>query len=323
MNHRNSKAYYTEWWRHRRRTAYYVKGLVHHVTPYGLCHRWSQQYLNDLDRHPDREALLERVNYYCSLTEPFDASDAVPIADVSLGQSRYYIDFEEHARGFGRERKLWYTFGDVTWVPEHPSIVKSRPIGPGAENAVLLNLDKLRHFSWSPDPLPFREKKPAAVWRGVARTPARRLLLEKFNDHPEFNIGHSGPSEPYDLPPGKTPMSHNEQKHYRYFLALEGFDVATSLKWGMASNMLVMSPALHFETWFMEGKLEPNKHFVLLADDFSDLEEKVAYFNENPAEAEEIIENAHRWLDQFADLKTERMISAGVLRKYFSLSNQM
>ena len=91
----------------------------------------------------------------------------------------------------------------------------------------------------------------------------------------------------------------------------------------MASNMLVMSPALEFETWYMEGALEPGRHFVLLENDFSDLEEKVAYYTEHTEEAEEIISNAHAWLDQFADPMKERMIAARVLEKYFQLSGQL
>ena len=100
-------------------------------------------------------------------------------------------------------------------------------------------------------------------------------------------------------------------------------DVATNLKWGMASNMLVMSPALEFETWFMEGALEPGKHFVLLENDFSDLEDKVAYYTEHTEEAEAIIANAHAWVAQFGDPLKERMVSARILEKYFELSGQM
>ncbi len=124
-----------------------------------------------------------------------------------------------------------------------------------------------------------------------------------------------------DAPP-KRSLTHHEQKQFKFFLSLEGNDVATNLKWSMASNMLVMSPALEYETWFMEGALEPGRHFVLLEDDFSDLEDKVAYYSAHPDEAEEIISNAHAWLDQFADPLKERMLAARVLEKYFELSGQ-
>jgi hypothetical protein len=91
----------------------------------------------------------------------------------------------------------------------------------------------------------------------------------------------------------------------------------------MASNMLVMSPLLRFETWFMEGRLQPGKHFVLLKDDLSDLEDKVDYYAVHLDEAEEIIRNAHAWVDQFTDPLKESIISTRVLEKYFRLSGQL
>lgn len=73
----------------------------------------------------------------------------------------------------------------------------------------------------------------------------------------------------------------------------------------------------------MEGRLEPGRHFVLLKDDFSDLEEKVDYYSSHTQEAEEIIRNAHAWINLFADPLKEDIISTLVLKKYFRLSGQL
>ena len=91
----------------------------------------------------------------------------------------------------------------------------------------------------------------------------------------------------------------------------------------MASNMLVFAPMPEYETWFMEGLLEPGKHFVELKSDCSDLEGKVAYYSDHPDEAEQIIANAHAWVAMFSDPLKERIISTLVLQKYFSLSGQL
>ncbi|WP_170386599.1 glycosyl transferase family 90 [Ruegeria atlantica] len=263
----------------------------------------------------------ERVAYYNKLSLHFGASDAPLVSEIESERGRYFLDLIEHAKGFGADRRLNYLFGDIKLVPPVPKIVKSRPISDSNENSVVLNLNKNRHFSWTPDPIPFRDKKPAAVWRGTARTKARRILADKFYDHPEFGIGHTGKEVSGRRPKGA--LTHGQQKQFKYFISLEGNEVATNLTWGMASNMLVMSPRLHYETWFMEGRLQPDKHFVLLRDDFSDLEDKVAYYNDNPEAAEAIISEAHRWLDQFSDPLKERMIGARVLQKYFLLSGQI
>lgn len=301
--------------------AYYARGLLHQLLPYRIANTRRARLLDTAADHPDHQEIEWRVAYYNKLVDRFDASTAPRVSEISRKKSRYYIDLDEFSRGFGPDRRLNYLFGDVITVPEVPAIVKSRPIGPDNANSVILNLDKLRHFNWSSDPLPFRKKKDAAVWRGTPINEQRKALVRAYYHHPRFDIGHTR-GEVDDLAP-KAALSHAAQKQYKFFLSLEGYDVATNLKWGMASNMLVMSPKLHFETWFMEGRLEPGKHFVLLKDDLSDLEDKVDYYTQHTDDAEEIIQNASDWVAQFADPLKERIIANRVLERYFRLSGQL
>ena len=42
----------------------------------------------------------------------------------------------------------------------------------------------------------------------------------------------------------------------------------------MSSNSLCFMPKPKYETWFMEGKLIPNHHYVLIEDDYSNLLEQ-------------------------------------------------
>ena len=64
---------------------------------------------------------------------------------------------------------------------------------------------------------------------------------------------------------------------YKFILSLEGNDVASNLKWVMSSNSVAVMPKPKFETWFMEGTLKPNVHYIEIADDYSDVEEKLKY----------------------------------------------
>lgn len=301
--------------------AFYCKGLLRQLVPLPLIKRQQEALLTRAEQHKDRAEIEWRVDYYHKLTQPFDAAAAPRVADIERKSSRYFLDLDADTKGFGPDRRLQYLFGDICHVPDAPTVVKSRPVKGCNANSVLLKLDQLRHFNWTPDPLPFRDKKPSAVWRGTPLTDARRQLVRMFYNHPTFDIGHSR-HEVDDLSP-KNSLSHMEQKAYKFFISLEGNDVATNLKWGMASNMLVLAPLPEYETWFMEGLLEPGKHFVALKSDFSDLEEKVAYYSKHTDEAEEIIENAHAWIAMFSDPLKERIISTLVLQKYFSLSGQM
>ena len=71
------------------------------------------------------------------------------------------------------------------------------------------------------------------------------------------------------------------------------------------------------ESWFMEGRLIPNYHYIEIKPDFSDIAERLAYYNEHEDEAKAIIKHAHEWVEQFLDKKREDVISYLVMKKYF------
>jgi hypothetical protein len=135
------------------------------------------------------------------------------------------------------------------------------------------------------------------------------------------DVGQINRNENYDRW-GAPELTIPEHLQFKFILALEGNDVATNLKWVMSSNSLAVMPRPRFETWFMEGTLEPDRHYVLIKDDFSDLEERMLYFIRNPAEAERIVANAHAHVSRFQDPRRERLISLLVLKRYFEATGQ-
>lgn len=106
-------------------------------------------------------------------------------------------------------------------------------------------------------------------------------------------------------------------------MAIEGNDVASNLKWVMSSNSLAVMPRPTCETWFMEGTLIPDYHYVEVKDDFSDLEEKLHYYITHPEKAEEIIAHAHEYVAQFRDKKREELLQVMVMEHYFKTSGQL
>ena len=90
----------------------------------------------------------------------------------------------------------------------------------------------------------------------------------------------------------------------------------------MSSNSLCFMRKPRYETWFMEGKLIPNFHYVLLKDDFSDILDKIEYFLSNPEEAKFIIKNANEHVDIFRNKKIETLLNYKVMEKYFEFSKQ-
>jgi hypothetical protein len=302
------------------RVRYYAAGITRHAVPREWYLQRCRQILGDLEASPELEELMRRANYYNRLPH-CSVQPGTRLNAVDRAQSRYYFDLDEYLRYFPCRLKVNYLFGDVTWVPNAPSLVKSRPTGEANGNSVLLNLDKLRHFRLCADDTPWATKKPMAVWRGALNNPLRVELLRRHQQSEFADVGHIG--EAKDGLQAKGFLSPQEQMGYRYILSIEGFDVATNLKWIMASRSVCVMPKGRYETWFMEGGLIPDHHFVEVRPDFSDLEDKIAELERNPQWAQDIVANANAYVASFCDRKTERKISLLVLQKYFEATGQL
>ena len=66
----------------------------------------------------------------------------------------------------------------------------------------------------------------------------------------------------------------------------------------------------------------PNVHYIEVADDYSNFEERIQYYLLHPEEAKEIALNANKYWDQFRDRRRENIISHLVLQKYFIQTGQ-
>ena len=90
----------------------------------------------------------------------------------------------------------------------------------------------------------------------------------------------------------------------------------------MSSNSVAVMPKPKYESWFMEGKLIPDYHYIQIKDDYSDLEEKINYYIKNTDKLKIISKNANEYISQFKDKESEKIISILVMEKFFSLTNQ-
>lgn len=303
---------------------YYVRSFLSGWIPNRL-YRWRYERLMRTWRErEDCELIQERVDYYCKLTSKAVLPENAPIlADFRRKghHSVYYFDSYEYVRSFPSSLRWCYLFGDVREIPPVPTLVKSRPVEGNNTNSVLLNMDKVRHFVFLKDWIPFRQKKNKVVFRGdVHGKPGRIRFMETWFGDEACNLGDVGLRvvDPAWRVPKTTFYEH---LRYKFIMSLEGNDVASNLKWVMSSNSLAVMPRPVFETWFMEGRLIPGYHYVEVKSDFSDLKEQMQYYIDNPQKAEEIISHAHEWVNQFRDKKRERIISLLVLRRYFCFTN--
>lgn len=307
---------------------YYLTNFLRWVMPRSICRHRLPALLGSLDDHPDRDHILRRVDYYNRLDGLVPLPESAPrIGDLRLGRKKtvYFFDAYEFVRYFDSDLRWDYVFGDVIHVPPHPAVVKSRPIAGDNSNSVLLNLDKVRHFIFLDDRIPFAEKRNQAIFRGsICGKPHRRRFMEMYHGHPLCDA-RSVKDRGEPMPPAWSgdPLTLYDHLRYKFIISLEGNDVASNLKWAMSSNSLAVTPRPRYETWFMEGTLLPDHHYVEIRSDYADLEEKLTHYMTHPGEAERISRNAQEYIRQFRDPPRERLIAVRVLEKYFQRTGQL
>lgn len=248
------------------------------------------------------------------------------------------------------------TPGDiVAHQPQLFSLAKCRPILRGADTNALTDapgytifpLNYARHWGdvrkVARRDRPFSTKAPTLVFRAAANASVewadddgqpsypRGRFLEFYVERAsarlraQCDIGFVEVEE--DRNPRSTtlirsaqleraPLSIAEQLESKYLLSLEGIDVATGLKWMMASNSLVLMPRPRSQSWFAESLLEPWRHYVPLAEDCADLEERLDWCEANPRRAEEIVSEASAFLSEFMDPRREDAMRRAVLLYY-------
>lgn len=312
--------------------AYYIRQASRCTVPRSFLQRRLDRILADGWRKYGSSDVEDRIAYCNRLADGTALGEgAERLGDFSLhgNSSTYFFDSYEFTRWFDDELLWHYLFGDITHVPDHPTILKSRPIAGDNANSVLLNLDKCRHFVFLNDRIPFEKKADKAIFRGSVKDNENRIrFIETFRGNPRVDAcntvsgggGHTVSSDSGNMVPRISLYDH---LHFKFIMALEGNDVASDLKWIMSSSSIAVTPRMHYETWYMEGRLIPDVHYIEIRPDFSDLEERMDYYASRPKMAHEIIENANEYTRQFRNQDLERYISLSVLRRYFEATGQI
>ena len=306
---------------------YYLRNYCRLLLPNSYYQQKLDRKLNSIsDQH--LKSLQSRLNYYNQLSQHQSISSSskkLSYININEDSKTYFFDFREFHRYFDQSLNVEYAFGDITHVPDVPTFVKSRPIKGNNENSILLKWDKVRHFTFvKRDRKSFLDKENKLVFRGKVHhtQPHRIKFMELYNSHPLCNVGKVNKN---NLPDqwNVNRMTIEEQLNYKFILSLEGNDVASNLKWVMSSNSVAVMPQPKFETWFMEGQLIPDHHYIEIKEDYSNLEERLDYFTKHPQEAMAINRNAKQYVTQFQDKENEILLSLLVLEKYFKYTGQL
>lgn len=308
---------------------YYLKSCTILLMPHFILKARKQCFLQKYYPKYNNADLQSRLDYYNKLKEKKQIPQSSPtLANHKLKNVNYskvyFFDSYEFTRYFSKTLPWLFLPGDITDLQPYPTIVKSRPITENNENSVLLKLNKIRHFIFVKDKTKFEDKIPKILFRGAAHgKPIRQKFIEMYINNPMCDVKDTAKDSINPINWQSKPISIKEQLKYRYIMAIEGNDVASNLKWIMSSNSIAVMPRPKYETWFMEGTLIPNHHYIEIKDDFSDLIEKVNFYEQNPELAKNIIKNANEYVKQFKDKKREKLLGILVMKKYFEKTGQL
>ncbi len=324
---------------------YYLRNGLSLLVPPTLFRARRERLLASIARRADAAEIETRAAYYCKpgpgeapLPSPSPSEQAgrhsaeVPHAPprtlrvrdhrLPRGKSAYFFDSREWLRYFPADFRFGYWPGDKMSVAAIPALVKSRPIAEDNGRSVLLNMDKLRHFLFVHDDLPFAEKDDIAVFRGIVSGKAKRIaLFERHFGAPGLDMVDTS-APPVRPEWGGEKATIREQLRHKFILCVEGNDVATNLKWVFSSNSIAVMPRPEFETWFLEGLLEPDVHYIGVEPDFSDLLEKLDWYRARPEACARIAAAEHTWVARFQDPLREKLVSLRTLDRYFRATGQ-
>lgn len=90
--------------------------------------------------------------------------------------------------------------------------------------------------------------------------------------------------------------SYADLLQYKAVIMLEGNDISSGLKWALYSNSVVLAQKSIYTSWAMEELLEPWVHYIPVADDLSDVEDKVAWVLAHEEEAQNIARAGSLWI---------------------------
>lgn len=202
---------------------------------------------------------------------------------------------------------------------------------PHDENIILLKLNYQRHWKSfqlvNNNDIPYKQKNNKIIWRGASTgvedkfNNKRYILVDKYFNHKNKNIdiGVSAIVQTNNdfTKYLKKPIDIKEQLQSKFLISVEGNDVASGLKWQLYSNSVVFMTKPKVCTWLMEDILLPGVHYILLKDDYSDLEIKYKWALKNDKKCMEISKNATNYIKQFLNKKKENRITELIMNKYF------
>jgi hypothetical protein len=253
------------------------------------------------------------------------------------------------------ESKSLVYFGDVVnRTFRYPTLIRSRPVHQShrTRNHIMLPFLFERRYLKGVDDVkttdvPFHNKRNVLVWRGAPSgypcfhlnvgerwkpgstypNRSRLLFLEKYSNIGvgSIDVGIHSEEPIHCRVPGvnttkyaKPRLTWSDVLSAKMVMVIEGDDDATSVYWALASNSVPFMNQPLYESWVLQSRLVPWKHYVPVADDFSDVIERMKWVIDNQDKAKWIAQQGKQYLQEFEDRAREERIATAVLSIYMN-----
>ena len=221
--------------------------------------------------------------------------------------------------------KLPVLFGDKTLNKPLPVFVKARNVDD--KNGILLKLNSGRHWKreFFKNDIPWEKKKLSLVWRGAPtgfnklNSTDRYKFVKNYFEQYDIGFALNKPNSNIDSSLIKGKLTISEQLQYKLVVSIEGNDVATNLKWILASNSIPIMKRPTKESWLMEGLLRPYYHYLPLNNEMDNIDEIISWVFNHPNKAKEISMNGKVFMQKFLDEGTEDLIQLELLKMHQKL----
>ena len=193
-----------------------------------------------------------------------------------------------------------------------------------SRRGILLPFNSDRHWKLPDDlgqDLQWNQKRATVIWRGAptgGRSNPRRVeFVKKHSPKHDIWLSHLGTQGKEEWTKYvKNRLSITSQLNHKYILSIEGNDVATNLKWVLASNSVPIMPIPTKESWLLESLLIPFIHYIPVASDLSNLDEVLEWCRANDKICEEVAINGKNYIEEFFNKKQNLEVSKIIYEKY-------
>lgn len=239
----------------------------------GILEIMESSYANEEEENDDNRGVVARLGD----SQP-PKKQILPVVDKTRLSHDNLIKFDR--------------IGNIIWPLHH-----SRHYGPVQK---YLDLKKVGGET------PWDKKKNAVLFRGE---PTGDSVKDPIIGKADISGFPSGPRKHVVKEYGfankndidvalRSGVSMKQQLSYKYLLSIEGNDVATGLKWQLASDSVVFMAKPMTVSFAMEELLVPFVHYVPIKSDYSNLMEMVEWARENDKKCKWISQQASLYMDK-------------------------